>query len=448
MRALPQTAPDVARRFDDGFFTVNKSSKRFSAIAIDQAHEQNNAIVKGDGGAVGLTENPSALRHWMVSGQEIAQVVNEKKVASSNDVKTDHHEENRSFQMMFLKDVKSLVAAMEGLSNPFMEESKELLVLDTKDIACPEALKTLCEVEVVGKQQSDTFVKECLVEQTKSLYDPIKKNKLHLFSTPAPKQSKASQQVSSLKSNCALFARLYISCQSRDGDLDEFFKHENQSCPPSLSNLGKLRLPRKKLELVECLQANVNLQSSMPTDINTIIIDAAAIVNMTKPGVEKTFSGYAEKSFLPFIEAQLCHADQVDIVWDEYIQNSLKATTRSHRGTGVRRRVTPTNQLPRNWSSFLREDSNKRELFMFLADCASSLEVHGQVITTYGQDVQCTSPRERVSLSPCTHEEADTRMILYSKVIGRFFCGRYIQTSLCWRCPYSMTCHQCNLKSS
>ena len=32
------------------------------AHAIDQAHEQNHAIVKGDGGAVGLTENPSALR--------------------------------------------------------------------------------------------------------------------------------------------------------------------------------------------------------------------------------------------------------------------------------------------------------------------------------------------------------------------------------------------------
>ena len=62
MRALPQTALDVARSFDDGFFTVNKSSKRFAANAIDQAHEQNNAIVKGDGGAVGLTENSSALR--------------------------------------------------------------------------------------------------------------------------------------------------------------------------------------------------------------------------------------------------------------------------------------------------------------------------------------------------------------------------------------------------
>ena len=41
---------------------MNKTLKRFSSIAIDQAHEQNNAMVKGEGGAVGLTENPNALR--------------------------------------------------------------------------------------------------------------------------------------------------------------------------------------------------------------------------------------------------------------------------------------------------------------------------------------------------------------------------------------------------
>ena len=68
----------------------------------------------------------------------------------------------------------------------------------------------------------------------------------------------------------------------------------------------------------------------MPTGINTIIIDAAATVNMIKPGVEKAFAGYAEKSFLPFIEAQLRQADRVDIVWDGYIENSLKATIRGH----------------------------------------------------------------------------------------------------------------------
>jgi hypothetical protein len=33
----------------------------FSAIAIDQAHEQNSDSVKDDGGDVGLTVNPAAL---------------------------------------------------------------------------------------------------------------------------------------------------------------------------------------------------------------------------------------------------------------------------------------------------------------------------------------------------------------------------------------------------
>jgi hypothetical protein len=34
-------------------------------------------VVKGEGGAVGLTENPSALKRWMISGREIARIVSE-----------------------------------------------------------------------------------------------------------------------------------------------------------------------------------------------------------------------------------------------------------------------------------------------------------------------------------------------------------------------------------
>ena len=36
---------------------LKKTRRAFSSIAIDQAHEQNNAAVKGDGGAAGLTQN-------------------------------------------------------------------------------------------------------------------------------------------------------------------------------------------------------------------------------------------------------------------------------------------------------------------------------------------------------------------------------------------------------
>jgi len=40
-------------------------------MAIDQVHEQANAVIKGDGGAVGITEDPSALRRWMVAGRTV-----------------------------------------------------------------------------------------------------------------------------------------------------------------------------------------------------------------------------------------------------------------------------------------------------------------------------------------------------------------------------------------
>ena len=135
---------------------------------------------------------------------------------------------------------------------------------------------------------------------------------------------------------------------------------------------------------------------------------------MIKPGTEKTFSGYAEQSFLPYVKTQLRHVKRVDIAWDEYVENSLKATTRSDRGAGVRRRVAANNQLPGNWKEFLRVDENKRELFKFLAESTSSLQVEKQVISTYGKQVLTTLPRNDISsLAPCSHEEADTRMLLH-----------------------------------
>ena len=62
MMALSHLHPDIHTEFVKGHFTVNKTSHAFSNLAIDQAHEQNNAVVKDDGGAVGLTECPLPCR--------------------------------------------------------------------------------------------------------------------------------------------------------------------------------------------------------------------------------------------------------------------------------------------------------------------------------------------------------------------------------------------------
>ncbi len=71
---LEKAHPTIAAEFNNGNFTVHKTRQAFSSIAIDQAHEQNNAAVKSDGGAVGLTQNPGALRRWMVAGPEVVRM--------------------------------------------------------------------------------------------------------------------------------------------------------------------------------------------------------------------------------------------------------------------------------------------------------------------------------------------------------------------------------------
>ena len=58
MMMLSEEQTGVLEEFKAGKFVIYKTSNKFSAMAIDQCHEQNNALVKGSGGAIGLTGNP------------------------------------------------------------------------------------------------------------------------------------------------------------------------------------------------------------------------------------------------------------------------------------------------------------------------------------------------------------------------------------------------------
>ena len=146
-------------------------------------------------------------------------------------------------------------------------------------------------------------------------------------------------------------------------------------------------------------------------DVDAILLDGAAVINILKLGSAKTFKEYSEVVFLPFAQSKLQKTNRVDIIWDEYTQDSLKATTRNKRGKGTRRRVQPDTKLPGNWQAFLRIDDNRKELFAFPAQESVKIESEGKIIglSTFGKLILLNSPAANTSrLSPCTHEEADT----------------------------------------
>ena len=116
--------------------------------------------------------------------------------------------------------------------------------------------------------------------------------------------------------------------------MDEFFSYKNQSCPPSLSDRGKLRLGTKS-DIVYCLEDTVISVEEDETSLvvaDVVILAGPAIVNMLKPGLSKTFKDYAQDVFLLYILMQLDKAQRADMVWDIYKPGSLKQKTREKRG--------------------------------------------------------------------------------------------------------------------
>ena len=221
-------------------------------------------------------------------------------------LESKHHEENESWQKLFVKDVRSLTSSIEELGNPFEEDSKELLTLDTKQIVDISVIETVRSAYKIGKDQFDLFIKERLMERKVSVDEVLSRNKLTLFTTKHLPEKKGKQQLMLMKSDMRLFSRLYIACQTRDGNLDEFFLDANQSCPPSLSNMGNHRLGGKS-DLLPCLENSSAAKSESPA-VTDITLDGPTIVQMLKPGISNTFEVYAKEVFLPYISLQLCKA--------------------------------------------------------------------------------------------------------------------------------------------
>ncbi len=111
MISLEQSHPSIYAEFANGNFVVKKSKRSFSTISIDQAHEQNNTIMKGDGGAIGLTENSTALHRWMVSGPEMTRLIGEFQTSDEKkkqSTETCHHKNKLSnnISCCYVKQIK------------------------------------------------------------------------------------------------------------------------------------------------------------------------------------------------------------------------------------------------------------------------------------------------------------------------------------------------------
>ena len=283
MKSLPDP---IKEQFEEQcHWVLSKTNNAFSSIPIDQAHEQENAYVKGSGGCIGLTENPVAFRRWMLAGSELAklqrQFENEYLPNDADPYNPNHfrnHEQGFATQKTFKKQVDNLFKTVKIMGNQFLDEFPELVTLDSRNCVDESVVSALHTLEDTACHQYHEFVKNVLEDRKQSIHSTIKRNSLALFKRPRPKAtSKHGKKIKVLQNNVALFGQLFIAMQSRESDLKEFFRHEIQSFPTSLSDLGKLHFPSAKSELLKCL--DLTGQQEPPTDYDCVVIVPTAYFN-------------------------------------------------------------------------------------------------------------------------------------------------------------------------
>ena len=168
IKDLEDLDPPTLEAFKKGYFTVKRSNRTFSNIGIDQAHEQNNKLVKIHGEAIGIFDNQNALLRWSVSTSIIAVMCNEDK---EDNLTVKHHENNTSFENRYRKDVDALFKAINEMGNPFMEEEKNLVHLSSKVVLDAHVSKSVHSVTELGEDQFNKFFENRLQSEKESLYD-------------------------------------------------------------------------------------------------------------------------------------------------------------------------------------------------------------------------------------------------------------------------------------
>ena len=182
MVQLAQQYPEVHAEFKKGHFVVQKSRRKFSLMAKDQAHEQSNKILQTKGGTAGLYENHEGLMLFMLARPDCARMVEEfEAIHDPPPSSTGHHEEGRSLQAMFRKDISSFLKVVGQIANPFVATSLELVALDTQNVMEESVVASLSEIREVGQTLHAAYVRERLDDSSVPISDIIKRYNMLTF---------------------------------------------------------------------------------------------------------------------------------------------------------------------------------------------------------------------------------------------------------------------------
>jgi hypothetical protein len=259
--------------------------------------------------------------------------------------------------------------------NVFSRHSSDLVSITKGDVASDNVKNDLLKAEETGKKVIYDFVNDRLINKSTKFHDRIKRKNLNTFETLySGYVSVDKKKTVSIKADRDLFRQVIVALKGgREVDVDRLLEHELSSVPVSLATFDeKLRFPATKAALSKILEQGM-AQNHAPVNNNPTctILDGMAIVqSLGNRFGANTFGEWCD-NFQKSVNTHFSETcTRVDIVFDQYLDNSIKGGTRSKRldgkGKGIRTNVDNRDQKIGKWERFITLGQNKASLANFL----------------------------------------------------------------------------------
>ena len=439
MVTLQQKQPKFYQYLRDGGFVVRLSSRRFNAVATDQALEQTiNREGKSQGGVIGFTLRKGALTRWMATRHitaQYAEALKEMCQKSKQTTAKNHAEHGKTRMARDEQDVIKIVEYVAESQNPFDLDTvpDELVNITTGLVASPEVSLGLGNFLEVAQKRNITFVeKRLVVDRTLSFWDTDKRSKTPTFVNMS-KSLTSNKPDKTMMDSEVLFRRLLAVLKQRDVNLEQVLSHELAPVPPSLFNDDGTMRKTTKADLAKKLESNcdeIQVLAVSHDNRTAYIVDGMALLQALDESKFDTFNdlGLVVKLRIQSLLSSNLGVTSVTLDFDRYDSDiSIKQQERDRRAG---RDTTPTyvisgrRRVP-NYRKFMKNATNKSALAEFicvyLTDTAPQILKEHQWLMLAGgftngqlvKVVEQTGVRERPELFS-THEEADTRILLHA----------------------------------
>lgn len=228
-----------------------------------------------------------------------------------------------------------------------------------------------------------------------------------------------------LKADRRLFGHMVLIAQNRKLDMQKVLCHPLGPLPWSLANGdGTLKKTNKSI-LATNLESKVSSTETI-SGSSAALLDAMAVIQKLR-GENHTFEELSDAIFSQMLHAaQNC--DRIDVVFDVYRNESIKSAERLSRGSKegiVFNQIRPGHKI-KNWRRLLSCSESKNNLTQFLAESwkekkrRHKLSGKTMFVTCGSQCIRLTCDGWQVIEDlECTHEEADTRLLLHAKHAAR-----------------------------